>query len=1057
MSWSPEIFLQSLEAAVDSFDRPGAAALCDELVADLRRSDEIYPKEPAIKVLDTLRRKCYFDLMQRVADALIRSGQAAPKVRRQYAQSLIDQDNLTAALSALEALAADTAEDPGENAEARGLIGRVYKQWYVEGDPRSKRGRERLERAVAAYYEVYRFAPETHLWQGINTVALLARGQHDGVELSGFPKPAELAGEILQSLEVREAAGTLDPWDLATAAEACVALGRNAEALGWILRYVQPGTDAFNLASTLRQFTEVWQLDTSSEPGASLLPFLRSQLLERKGGRVDLEASELRTSLAHRDDEGFEKILGDDRTVTLHWYRTGLNRCLSVARIETRGGKGVGTGFLIRGGDLYPALNDELVLLTNAHVVSNDLMVQVKREALHPQKAVITFEVLPTGAGSKVEHRIAELLWTSPPELLDATLLRLDPPVRGIEPYPIAPPPLPDADGRRRVYIIGHPGGRSLEISLHDNLLLDAEDPKLHYRAPTERGSSGSPVFDTDWDLVGLHHAGRLDMPRLRGQEGSYAANEAIWIQAIIQRLADEWGPPEPAMPPEGLAVEPADRGLESAPPEAARLPPDKPLVTHENVKFTVYKPRVVAPFEWYPLLAFAHLEDLAEEPGRKPEESIEEEVREQARQALGDLLPAYADDSEDSSQAIPPDAEITFVPTIPGFRFNPPQATFLWLEAIHREEFRMQAPPQLDGQIARGRLSVYWGRILLAELNLKIRVDSGLVESATAAVTKMEAVRPYQDIFASYSHKDTAIVLEFERYVKTLGHRYLIDRSNLRAGEVWDERLQGMIREADAFQLFWSRNSMQSEFVQKEWRYALSLGRDSFVRPTYWEEPLPEMSDQGIPPPELKKLHFHLFSGASAAPAVAAAPPPGTTAVPASVPAPPAPLPPKSRSRKLVLAGSLAAALFAVILVFGLFPSANRETATDGPGSVDIAIVPPPGSVTIGRSIDPDGTIPEQAQETDFAAGEAVIAAVPVEEFPAGERVRVVWVGPDGTPVSEETKQVEAGAAYLGFSTEGTAAWEKGDYRAEVWVGSEKITERSFEITAEPAPPPPY
>lgn len=53
--------------------------------------------------------------------------------------------------------------------------------------------------------------------------------------------------------------------------------------------------------------------------------------------------------------------------------------------------------------------------------------------------------------------------------------------------------------------------------------------------------------------------------------------------------------------------------------------------MTHENVKFTVYKPRVVAPLEWVPLLAFAHLEDLAEETGRKPEESIEEEIREQA------------------------------------------------------------------------------------------------------------------------------------------------------------------------------------------------------------------------------------------------------------------------------------------------------------------------------------------------------------------------------------------------------------------------------------------
>ena len=45
-----------------------------------------------------------------------------------------------------------------------------------------------------------------------------------------------------------------------------------------------------------------------------------------------------------------------------------------------------------------------------------------------------------------------------------------------------------------------------------------------------------------------------------------------------------------------------------------------------------------------------------------------------------------YEGDQEDSSLAIPHEAEITFVPEIPGVRFNPPRATFLWLEALHRE-----------------------------------------------------------------------------------------------------------------------------------------------------------------------------------------------------------------------------------------------------------------------------------------------------------------------------------------------------------------------------------
>jgi Trypsin-like peptidase domain len=80
-----------------------------------------------------------------------------------------------------------------------------------------------------------------------------------------------------------------------------------------------------------------------------------------------------------------------------------------------------------------------------------------------------------------------------------------------------------DPDPSHRLYIIGHPLGGQLSFSIQDNLLLDHEGPPggipglagrvlLHYRTPTEPGSSGSPVFEpVGWRVIALHHAGGAD------------------------------------------------------------------------------------------------------------------------------------------------------------------------------------------------------------------------------------------------------------------------------------------------------------------------------------------------------------------------------------------------------------------------------------------------------------------------------------------------------------------------------------------------------------------
>ena len=94
-----------------------------------------------------------------------------------------------------------------------------------------------------------------------------------------------------------------------------------------------------------------------------------------------------------------------------------------------------------------------------------------------------------------------------------------------------------------------------------------------------------------------------------------------------------------------------------------------------------------------------------------------------------------------------------------------------------------------------------------------------------------------------------------------------------LRAGEVWDQRLLEIMKQADVFQLFWSWNALSSPLVREEWRQALALNRPHFVRPVYWEEPLPEQA--GLPPVELRRLHFQRVYPRVSSPAAVALPSP--------------------------------------------------------------------------------------------------------------------------------------------------------------------------------------
>jgi hypothetical protein len=289
------------------------------------------------------------------------------------------------------------------------------------------------------------------------------------------------------------------------------------------------------------------------------------------------------------------------------------------------------------------------------------------------------------------------------------------------------------------------------------------------------------------------------------------------------------------------------------------RLPDEPKPVIDRQVRFTVYRPDRVQPEVWNSMLAFAYRGGDDEEGGGDLKVSFKE-VEDKAAAVLGPEIQGFASLTTDSRHAIPRGDVLRFVPRVDGLEFNPPERSFQWVERVHREDFRFRAPNELDGRIVHGRMEVYFGIIAIAEIGLTISVDrsAAVIETGPKAAAHG---RPYRKIFASYSHKDLPVVAQFKVFADAFGDEFMRDWTHLKAGEVWSERLQSMISEADVFQLFWSTNSMASDFVRQEWEYALGLNRPSFVRPVYWEEPMPERSEKGLPPDALRRLQFYRFT----------------------------------------------------------------------------------------------------------------------------------------------------------------------------------------------------
>lgn len=509
---------------------------CQDVEGQMKREPETIAANLAHEALDALRSSRRFEQLGRMADAFMIDGREDTKVHRQYAQALIENGQTLPAIHMLEGIIAKNEGSKAELDDARGVLGRAWKERAVATrGTRDNVAATALRKAYQSYADVYADDPDA-LYQGINSVALACWDRGLTLKTKERTSALQTAATILARVKQKETDGQSSTSDLAIAGEALIALGREDEAIGWFGSFAHKA-DAFLLGGTVRQLTDLWKLDDTTE-GRELLAPMRAHLLAKPGGEFSLTSDDMH-QMAAVSETSYEKVLGDIGPKTHTWMQNGFRTAESVALIR-QNGRGIGTGFLVRGSDLNPDLGDELFILTNAHVVSDPPI----GNAAHHSEVSVSFEVAPATKGETFS--VQEVVWQSPPDRYDASLLRLDTDLSDkLKPLKFSPNlPLLNPDRPQRVYIIGHPGGGEISFSFQDNKLLDYENGvmeneddksplRIHYHTPTEPGSSGSPVFNGNWLAIALHHAGSKKMNRLNGEPGTYPANEGIWIQSI--------------------------------------------------------------------------------------------------------------------------------------------------------------------------------------------------------------------------------------------------------------------------------------------------------------------------------------------------------------------------------------------------------------------------------------------------------------------------------------------------------------------------------------------
>jgi len=215
-----------------------------------------------------------------------------------------------------------------------------------------------------------------------------------------------------------------------------------------------------------------------------------------------------------RSNDVQEKIIGENTLRDVRLLELALEASRGVVRIVSD--SGMGSGFLVGQG----------LIMTNNHVIGSQGAAQQSRYEFNYQ---LDKTLKPTPV--MVARAVADGLFYTNQEL-DITVVEVENLPPSIVPLTLSRLRMKRDD---RVNIIQHPGGHYKKISMQNNFVAFANMRDIQYLTSTEPGSSGSPVLNNDFMVIGIHHSGgHLLEP---GTEYRYLRNAGSSMTAVLDDL----------------------------------------------------------------------------------------------------------------------------------------------------------------------------------------------------------------------------------------------------------------------------------------------------------------------------------------------------------------------------------------------------------------------------------------------------------------------------------------------------------------------------------------